>query len=359
MPLVTSKKILEQARKERFGVGAFNANNLEMVQAIIEAAEEERAPVILQVSQGTIIYAGLEFAARLIKTAAELSSMPVVLHLDHGTNFQLNVKCLREGFTSLMYDGTEKLLKEYKERTGDTNPSFDIIYENIQSRAAFEDNVRMTKMVADLAHSCDVPVEAELGKIPRVDEYRALIKDDFDYSSPLPEPVQLMVEKLYAQPEMAEEFVRLTGCDSLAVACGSVHGMKSDIQPLNLEHLDRISSRIDTPLVLHGSSGVIKSRKDARERGIGLEKNEGGIEDALDYGVTKINVSTEIQLTFINGVKQAFDQYPGEKDIRKLFLPAKKAMKEKVKSLIRLFRSSGKGVTGIESKLTEGNITHS
>ena len=166
MPLVTSKKILEQARNEHFGVGAFNASNLEMIQAIIEAAEEEMAPVILQVSQGTIRYAGLEFAARLVITAAELSKVPVVLHLDHGTDFMLNVKCLREGFTSLMYDGTEKLLKEYKERTGDTNPSFDIIFENIQSRAAFEDNVRMTKMVADIAHSCDIPVEAELGKIP-------------------------------------------------------------------------------------------------------------------------------------------------------------------------------------------------
>jgi fructose/tagatose bisphosphate aldolase len=217
----------------------------------------------------------------------------------------------------------------------------------------------MTKMVVDIAHSCDIPVEAELGKIPRVDEYSAIIGGDFDYSSPLPEAVQLMVEKLYAQPEMAEEFVQLTGCDSLAVACGSVHGMKSAIQPLNLRHLEKIFARIDIPLVLHGSSGVIKSREDARERGIELKEHEGGIEDALEYGITKINVSTELQLTFINSVKQALDRNPEEKDIRKLFLPAKKAMKERVRSYIRLFRSSGKGATGLESKLTESKIMHS
>jgi len=138
MPLVSSKPILEQALHRHFAVGAFNANNMEQVQAIIETAEEERAPVILQVSQGAIRYAGLEFAAGLVKIAAGIATVPVVLHLDHGTDFYQNVRCLRAGFTSLMFDGSKK---------------------------PFAENVAITRQIVEMAHAVDVPVEAELGRV--------------------------------------------------------------------------------------------------------------------------------------------------------------------------------------------------
>jgi fructose-bisphosphate aldolase class II len=342
MPLVSSKEMLLQARKEHFGVGAFNVHNMEMVQAIVEAAEEESAPVILQVSRGTIDYAGLEFAANIVKFSASHTSVPVVLHLDHGTDFQQNVRCLRAGFTSLMYDGTERMLNAYKQETGDNRPSFEVVYENVQSRAAFEDNALFTKKIVDIAHACGVPVEAELGKITRISDYSDILRHGHDYKERLPGMVQERVRRLSARPEMAEEFVRLTGCDTLAVACGSVHAMRDDVQPLNIQLVEEIASRTDTPLVLHGSSGVVKTRRDAKTKGIGLEKGEGSIEEAIQCGIAKINVSTELQSTFLKSLRDEFGQKPDEKDMRKLFLPAKHALKEKVRSLIRLFGSSGK-----------------
>lgn len=358
MPLISSKELLLKAHRGHFGIGAFNVNNMEMVQAVIEAAEEEKAPVILQVSQGALKYAGLEFAANLVKTGAELASVPVVLHLDHGTDFHQNVRCLRAGFTSLMYDGTERMLDAYKKLSGDNKPSFEVIYKNVQSQEAFEENVRITKMIVDMAHACDVPVEAELGKIPRIDDFWEIIGKNFNYSARLPESVQKMVEKLFVDPMNAEEFVQLTGCDSLAVACGSIHGMKAGTQPLNIQLLDEISSRTNIPLVLHGSSGVIKTMKDAEASGIRPGKNEGTIEDALRYGISKINVSTELQITFVDMVRKEMENNPGEKDVRKIFLPAKTALKSRVRCLIRLFGSSGKGHTGFVSKLGKSEIMH-
>src|SRR3990170_4129655 len=147
MPLVTSKEMLQQAQAGGYAVGAFNANNMECVQAVIETAEEEQSPVILQVSQGAIAYAGLEFASLLVKTVAELATIPVVLHLDHGTDFDQNVRCLRAGFTSLMYDGSAKPLDE---------------------------NIAVTRKIAEIAHACDIPVEAELGKIPKIEDYESI-----------------------------------------------------------------------------------------------------------------------------------------------------------------------------------------
>ena len=356
MPLQSSKMMLLAARREGYGVGAFNAYNMEMAQAIVEAAEEERAPVILQVSLGTIQHAGLEVAAALVKTLAARASVPVVLHLDHGTDFAVNIRCLKEGFTSLMYDGSESLLKAYREETGIKNPPFETVVEMVQSREAFEENVRVTRMVVEAAHACGVPVEAELGKIPRFEEFAESRNDPADAGKPgkkpypgagasggrLPPETQARVARLCASPDRAAEFVELTGCDSLAAACGSVHGMKEDVQPLNLALVGEIASLTGIPLVLHGSSGVVRTREEARSRDLPLAPHEGSVVDGIACGIAKVNVSTELQATYLEAVREHLERSPAVKDVRKVFKFAREALTEKVRSYIRLFGSSGK-----------------
>jgi fructose-bisphosphate aldolase class II len=316
MPLVTSKELLKRAQAEGFAVGAFNANNMECVQAVIETAEEEQSPVILQVSQGAIAYAGLEFATMLVKTAAELATVPVVLHLDHGTDFLQNVRCLRAGFTSLMFDGSSLPLDE---------------------------NIKITRKITEIAHAVGVPVEAELGKIPKVEDNLT----------------QEQVDNLMADPEQAQRFVEETDCDSMAVAIGSVHGMKESIQPLNIERLDEIKQRTGLPLVLHGASGVLCTRADAAEKGVKLESHQGTLEDAIKHGISKVNVATELSMAYLRGMKEAFEARPGEKDMRKIMLPGKNAVKEVVRYYIKLFGSNGKaGRNGAVSGLTASEIKY-
>jgi fructose-bisphosphate aldolase, class II len=287
MPLVTSKEILTHARKEGYAVGAFNANNMEQVQGIIEAATEERAPVILQVSQGAIRYAGLEFATAMVRTAAELTDVPVVLHLDHGTDFDQNIKCLHAGFTSLMYDGSAK---------------------------SYEENVAVTKRVCDVAHICGIPVEAELGKVPK-------IQDNLT-------PEQ--VDDLMAKPELAQDFISRTGADSLAIAIGSVHGMEAQGARLDIERLKRIAALVAVPLVLHGSSGV----------------QEESIQEGIQYGLAKVNVATYLNQAFVNGMKAAVAKLPNETDPRKILAVSRDEVKEAVRGKIRLLGSNGRFSAG-------------
>jgi fructose-bisphosphate aldolase class II len=345
MPLVTSKSILANALRDGYAVGAFNAHNLEMAQAVVRAAEEENAPVILQISLGTIRHAGLETAAALAKSIARRAAVPVVLHLDHGTDFEINMRCLREGFTSLMYDG---------------------------SKEDFEENVRVTRMVVEAAHACGVPVEAELGRIPRIGELAGTPAgrppggltqpggtgphggltgpgepsgpggSAVSGGAPLPPAAREQVERLFASPVRAAEFVRLTGCDSLAAACGSVHGMTADVQPLDVSLVAEIASRTGVPLVLHGSSGVIRSREDAERRGLSPGPREGGVREAVRSGVAKVNVSTELQVTYLDAVRARFERDPGGTDVREVFARARDALTEKVRYYIRMFGSSGK-----------------
>lgn len=316
MPLVTSKEILQRAQAEGYAIGAFNANNMECVQAVIETAEEEQSPVILQVSQGAIAYAGLEFASMLVKTSAELATVPVVLHLDHGTDFLQNVRCMCAGFTSLMFDGSSLPLDE---------------------------NITTTRKITEIAHAVGIPVESELGKIPKIEDNLT----------------QEQVDSLMADPEQAERFVEGSQCDSLAAAIGSVHGMKESIQPLNIERLDEIKRRTGVPIVLHGASGVLCTREDASAKGIKLASNEGTLQDAIKHGVSKVNVATELSMAFLRGMKEAFEQRPNEKDMRKILLPGKNAVKEVVRYYIRLFGSSGKGAkNGAVSGLTASEIKY-
>lgn len=283
MPLVPSKDLLQAALEGKYAIGAFNAFNLEMVQAIVEAAEEERSPLILQISQGAIKYAGLEQATEMVRVAAQLASVPVVLHLDHGTDFAQVVRCLRAGFTSLMYDGSAK---------------------------PFDENVAITRRVVELGHAVGVSVEAELGRIGGVED-------------------QLKVSDLEAtmtDPDEARHFVELTGVDSLAVAVGTVHQMTTRTAQLNFERITSIREAVGIPLVLHGASGV----------------PDEGVREAIARGICKINIATHLNKAFVEAVSQALATNPGVVDPRKILVKGKEAVKEAVREKIRLFGSNGK-----------------
>jgi fructose-bisphosphate aldolase class II len=283
MPLVTTKELLEKAMREKYAVGAFNANNIEMVQAIIEAAEEESAPVILQASQGAIKYAGLENVTAIVKNAADMAKIPIALHLDHGTNYEQNVKCLRIGFTSLMFDG---------------------------SKLPYEENVSITRKVVEMGHAVGVPVEGEIGKIGGTEDHITVSEVEADMT----------------EPEEALRFVEDTGVDSLAVAVGSVHRMKKKEAKLDHERIKRIAELVKIPLVLHGSSGVMD---DEMKKGI-------------KEGLCKINVATQLNMAFVEGMRKALNEKPEEVDPRKILSLSKELLKKVVKDRIRVFGCSGK-----------------
>mgnify|MGYP000499626390 CR=1 FL=1 len=281
MPLVRSTELLHYACQARFAVGAFNADTMEIVQAIIEAAAEERAPVILQVSEPTIRYAGLALPVAMVKAAAAEVDIPVVLHLDHGDSFAQNVHALRAGFTSLMFDG---------------------------SRMAYADNVAITRQVVHMAHAVGIPVEAELGKVL---QHGATPEDVVDAMT---------------DPDEAADFVARTGCDSLAVAVGSVHAMTDQAAALDIARVRAIAARVDIPLVLHGSSGV----------------QPESVREAIACGVCKVNVSTYLKQAFVIELRAAMTASPTEVDFRRLFAPAREAAKARVREKLRLFGASGR-----------------
>ncbi|MCX5777349.1 MAG: class II fructose-bisphosphate aldolase [Candidatus Firestonebacteria bacterium] len=300
MPLMSSTEWLLKAQKEKFGIGAFNANNMEFVEAIIEVAEEEQAPVIIQVSQGAIKYAGLEMATEMVKAAAALASVPVILHLDHGTDYLQNVRCLRAGFTSLMFDG---------------------------SALNFEDNIRMTAKITEMAHACKIPVEAELGKVLQIGDNNSAET----------------IEKAMTQPDEAVKFVEATKIDSLAVAIGSVHAMKDRTAKLDIPRLKKIRSVINIPLVLHGSSGV----------------DPESIKEGIANGLCKINVATQLSVSFVKAIGDAYNKNPAEKDMRKILLPGKNAVKDRVREYMGFFGCKGKGIiAGAKSGIQSSEIKH-
>jgi len=331
MPLVTSKELLLEAQRAGYAIGAFNANNMECVKAVIEAAEEERAPVILQVSQGAIKYAGLEMATAIVKTAAQVASVPVVLHLDHGTSFEQNVECLHAGFTSLMYDGSAEKLDR---------------------------NIEVSAKIAQIAHVVGLPVEAELGKIPKIEDYCTAAETDDLRARPEAEQVEILrrkagpnVEALMADPSQAERFVESTGIDSLAAAVGSIHGMWADIWPLRRDRIEELRKATNLPLVCHGSSGVVRTRADAETKGVRLLPNECTLEEAVQVGICKVNVATAVSMAFLRGSWEAFQKAPREKDLRKILLPGLQQAKELVRGYMRLFGSSGRvgGAAAVEA----------
>lgn len=282
MPLVTVKELLDKAEQGGYAVGAFNCNNMEIVQAIVAAAEAEKAPVIIQASQGAIKYAGLEYIVALVNIAAKNSAAPIALHLDHGTSFEQVVQCIRYGFTSVMVDG---------------------------SKYPLEENIILTKKVVEIARAVGVSTEAELGKIGGTEDDISVLDKDAMMTNPLE----------------AKTFVESTGVDSLAVAIGTAHGQYKFEPELDFDRLSKIRGLVKIPIVLHGSSGV----------------PDKDIEKAISLGVRKVNIDTNIREAFVKGVREAVKN-PKEIDPRKILGPAREEMIAIVREKIRLFGSANK-----------------
>ncbi|KXB65045.1 fructose-1,6-bisphosphate aldolase, class II [Aedoeadaptatus coxii] len=281
--LVTGKQILEHADQNGYAVGAFNVNNMEIIQAIAEAAGDLKAPVILQASQGAIKYAGVEYITSLVKTTAGLIDVPMALHLDHGTDFDEIMKCIRNGFTSVMIDA---------------------------SKHELEENIRLTKEIVRIAHSVGVSVEAELGKIGGTEDHIVVSES----------------EATYTDPEEARIFVEETGVDSLAIAVGTAHGVYKGEPKVDIERIKEIDRVVSVPLVLHGSSGVPYDT----------------LENAVKAGIRKINIDTDIRASFATSVKEFVEANPSEIDPRKILKPARARMADTVKEKIKVFGSDGK-----------------
>lgn len=283
MALVTVDELLFKAEKEGYAVGAFNANNMEIVQAILEAAKRENAPVIMQASQGAITYAGLDFITEMVRLAATASTVPVALHLDHGTDFDQVVRCIRSGFTSVMYDG---------------------------SKLPLEENIAITRKVLDMTRPIGVSLEAELGKIGGTE-------DNVHVSEK---------EVMYTDPEEARYFVEQTGVQSLAIAIGTAHGQYKGEPQLDFDRLAKIKALVKIPIVLHGSSGV----------------PDESIRRAVELGVRKVNIDTNIREAFVGEMRRVMIEKPDEIDPRKILGPAREAATAIISEKIRLFGSSGK-----------------
>lgn len=303
--LVTNKDIMIPARKNGYAIGAFNVQNLESLSAVVQAAEEEKSPVILQITPSVIKYAGLEYITNLAKTAAQNSSVPIAIHLDHGENYETAVKCVNAGFTSVMIDGS--FLK-------------------------FEENIALTKRVVEAAHAKGVSVEAELGKLSGTEERTVEEK-----------------EAILTDPNNAVEFVEKTGIDALAVAIGTSHGaykFKSQAN-LDFERLKKISQKVSIPLVLHGASSVPseiveKATKYGAVLGGAKGVSEDQLKQAITLGIAKINTDTDLRLAFVGAVRETLTNSPKEFDPRKILGPARNAMREVTKRKMKLFGSTNK-----------------
>jgi fructose-bisphosphate aldolase class II len=309
MPLATSYDILLPALEGGYAVGAFNANNLESVKAVIQACEEHEAPVILQVSQGAIKYAGLEEAAAIVTTVAAKTKIPVALHLDHGTSYEQNVQCLRAGFTSLMYDG---------------------------SKEPFEENVRISAEIARMVHAVGLQVECELGIIPKIEDFMTreqfepLVRGEVeDVYQLLSDEQRVQLESYFTDPDQAKEFHERTGCDSLAVSIGAIHGMPAKGARLDFDRLQAIMDRIHIPLVLHGSSGITME----------------DVSRACAMGVCKVNVATALSQAFIQGIADQLAANPKEKDFRHILGPAMEYIKREIEKYLPIFGCEGKAYT--------------
>ena len=309
MALVTTKEMFEKSLKENFAIGAFNINNMEMIQGIVDAAAEENAPVILQVSSSAIKYARIVYLMKMVQAAVEEHpNIPIAIHLDHGPDFETAKMCIDNGFTSVMIDG---------------------------SKYDFEENVRLTKQVVDYAHEHGVVVEAELGKL-------AGIEDDVNVSE---------ADAMYTDPDQAEEFVRRTGCDSLAIAIGTSHGaykFKGEAK-LRFDILKQIKEKIpNTPIVLHGASTVIPELLEmCNKYGADIPGAKGVpdeiLHEASTSGVSKINVDTDLRLAMTGAIRKVFVEEPSAFDPRKYLGAGREEIKNAVQHKIKnVFGASNK-----------------
>ena len=278
MPLVTTRQLLLDAQKGGYAIGAFNAENMEMVQAIILAAEEMNAPVIVQTTAGTLKYAPPTCFSGMIGKLAATAKVPVALHLDHGNSYELAEECKREGYTSLMIDG---------------------------SLLPYEDNVALTRRVVEMAG--ELPVEAELGTVGgKEDGHEA--------------------QAQYTDPEQAADFAKRTGITSFAVAIGTAHGIYKGIPKLDLNRLSEIRRDVSIPLVLHGTSGVPFDQVSA----------------CIALGICKVNYATELRIAFTEGVKKVMAEKPDDFDPKKYLSGGREAVRALVCDRIQLLKSAGK-----------------
>ena len=300
MALITSKEIFAKALTKDYAVGAFNVNNMEIIQGIVDAAKEENAPIILQVSAGARKYARPAYLLKLVEAAIEDSGLDIVLHLDHGEDYDICKKCVDDGFTSVMIDG---------------------------SKHTFEENIALTKQVVEYAHSKGAVVEAELGKLAGVEDN---IKVDARSAT-------------FTDPDEAVEFVERTGVDSLAIAIGTSHGAyKFKGEPyLDFERLKKIHELLpDTPLVLHGASTVLPEFvARCNEYGGNIPGAQGVpeemIRNAAKYGICKVNIDTDLRLAMTAEVRKFLIEKPEEFDPRKYLAPARDAIQRMVQHKIK------------------------
>lgn len=282
MALVTSKELLLDAQKGGYAIGAFNVENMEMVQAVVAAAGEVRAPVIIQTTPGTLKHADADYFFANVKTAAEKADVPVVLHLDHGSSFELAARAFRAGYTSIMIDG---------------------------SGLPFEENISLSEAVADFCHACGVPVEAELGRVGGKE-------DDLDVAGGSP----------YTDPQEAKEFADRSGVDSLAVGIGTAHGIYKGEPRVDLERLRAIRAAVDIPLVLHGTSGV----------------PDTVVAEAVRCGICKVNYATELRIAFSDGIKEVLGMAPDTYDPKKYNMAGRERVRKLVRKHIENLGSAGR-----------------
>ncbi|MCF0116382.1 MAG: class II fructose-1,6-bisphosphate aldolase [Erysipelotrichaceae bacterium] len=308
MPLVTSKEMFEKAYNGGYAIGAFNVNNMEIIQGITEACKECNAPVILQVSKGARAYANRTYLVKLVEAAVIETGLPICLHLDHGDSFETCKSCIDDGFTSVMIDASSK---------------------------PFEENIEITRKVVEYAHAHGVVVEAELGTLAGVEDEVCVSDEDSSYT----------------RPEDVEEFVRRTGCDSLAIAIGTSHGAykfkpeqctrdENGVlvpPPLRFDILEEVSRRLPGfPIVLHGSSSVPQEWVKIINENGGNMPNAVGVPEsqlrkAASLAVCKINIDSDLRLAMTGSIRQYFNEHPEHFDPRQYLKPARANIKELVK----------------------------
>ena len=298
MPLVSTKEMFEKAYKEGYAIGAFNVNNMEIIQGITEAAKEENAPLILQVSSGARKYANHTYLVKLVEAAIQETGLPIALHLDHGDTFELCKSCIDGGFTSVMIDG---------------------------SHHSFEDNIALTKQVVEYAHAHGVTVEGELGRLAGIEDAVNVSEKDASYTD----------------PDQVQEFVERTGVDSLAIAIGTSHGaykFKPGQKPqLRFDILEEVEKRLPGfPIVLHGASSVIPEYVNIINANGGRMPDAIGIPEdmlrkAASMAVCKINIDSDLRLAMTAAIREHFAQSPEHFDPRQYLSPARANIKTLVK----------------------------
>jgi len=311
MALVDTKKMFEMAYKNGYAIGAFNVNNMEITQGIVNAIAEEKAPLILQISRGARSYASMSYLKAIIDVAvAENPDIPICMHLDHGDTFESCKQCVDDGFTSVMVDA---------------------------SHAPFEENIKITKQVVEYAHERGVVVEAELGQLGGIEEDVVGVSAED-------------IHKHLTDPDQVVEFVEKTNCDSLAVAIGTSHGAyKFKTEPkLAIDVVQEIQEKLPGyPLVMHGSSSVLKEFKDLINKYGGAMPDamgvpESAISEAVKLAVCKVNIDTDLRMALTAKIREVFVTKPAEFDPRKYLGPGREAIREMVKHKLQVLGCAGK-----------------